>query len=285
MIRRSGTRCRFAATSSSSGRTRLASTVGACGPPWRTSQRVTSTSTPLAAAPSRVGRDRLGLDVAGEHRRPAELRGGDRQHAAAAAPVGERAVRLDRVSSSSVRRVVACEPVPNAWPGLDHDVQRAVERRLPRRAHAQAGARRPACGSCASPRRAARSWRRRRAARRPRPARRRSPAARRARRRARTRRRSPTSRSSSPPGANTISSASTTSACSRGDPHREPDHARSRTSAAQPSSSRRSRSTKPRGQAAAATSACAEMTPDAIERRRPATRGRAISTLAEQRRA
>src|SRR5262249_45025393 len=43
----SGTRSSAAATSSSSGRTRLASTTGAHGPPRRTSQRDTPTFTPL----------------------------------------------------------------------------------------------------------------------------------------------------------------------------------------------------------------------------------------------
>ena len=159
MIRRSGTRVRFAATSSSSGRTRLASTVGACGPPWRTSQRETSTLHAVGRRAGAGGVDRFGIEVAGEHRRPAELRRRDREHAAAAAPVGEGAVRRQlrqQLERQAGRRVRAR---PERLPRVDHDVQRALARRLPRRPNPQRAdieRRRGSCASSGPSRRAAR---------------------------------------------------------------------------------------------------------------------------------
>ena len=75
-------------------------------------------STPLTARVLARRLDRQRVVVDGGDRVEAELRRGDRQHAGAAAPVGEGARRA-RASSSSSRhsRVVACAPVPNAWPG------------------------------------------------------------------------------------------------------------------------------------------------------------------------
>ena len=54
-----------------------------------------STSTPLRTAFSRAEVDAQRLHVDREHRRPSEPRGQNRQHAGAAAEVGERARRLD----------------------------------------------------------------------------------------------------------------------------------------------------------------------------------------------
>ena len=66
--------------------------------------------------------DRGGLPVARQHRIPAEPGGGDRQHAAAAAPVGERAVRLEleQQLEAQPRRVVRAGPERLA--GVDHHV-------------------------------------------------------------------------------------------------------------------------------------------------------------------
>ena len=66
--------------------------------PRRGAGRSASTAmpgTPLTAAFSRVASTEARLPVAREHRVPAEPRRGDREHAAAAAPVGERAGRLE----------------------------------------------------------------------------------------------------------------------------------------------------------------------------------------------
>ena len=76
------------------------------------------------------------------------------------------------ISSASDSRVVSWAPVPNAWRGLDRDVDRARRLRLPRRAHAQVGptSTRPGarCASARPSRRRPR-WSRRRRARRRRP--------------------------------------------------------------------------------------------------------------------
>ena len=168
------------------------------------------------------GLDRRGLDVAREHRRPAELRGRDREHARCRSP-SRPARRPARARRAARARAAwsACAPVPNAWPGLDHDVERAVARPAPTAGAraAPADVERP-CASCASARpsrRAARSWRRRPARRRPPRARRRSVgqlargAVEHVLDRRRRRRRAPRG----PPGASSSSSASTSSACSR----------------------------------------------------------------------
>ena len=78
----------------------------------------TSIATPLRGARA--------ASVAGDRRRarcrtpapgPSQARRRDREDARAAAPVGERAPPAPSLSSSSVSRVVGCEPVPNACPG------------------------------------------------------------------------------------------------------------------------------------------------------------------------
>ena len=64
------------------------------------------------------GVDARRIEVERQHRREAERRGGDRQHARAAAEVDEPPRRAGSSSSSSRHsRVVACAPVPNACPG------------------------------------------------------------------------------------------------------------------------------------------------------------------------
>ena len=178
MIRRSGDRSSRAATSSSSGRTRLASTVGAHGPApahvaARDLERRPRSRARRRASPSTDA----GLDVAGEHRRPAELRGGNGQHAAAAAPVGQRARRLELREQLQRQARGGVRAGPERLPRLDDHVQRARRAAAPT---AAARAARPhvdrrverAPGSTSRP--AARWWRRRPARRRPPRARRRS---------------------------------------------------------------------------------------------------------------
>ena len=157
--------------------------------------------------------------------------------------------RRCRSPSRRARRRLRARPAARATAGssrarrcrtparVDHDVQRALARRLPRRAHAQrADVDRHVERAPARPtRRAPRSWRRRRARRRR--AARTSPSVRQLARRAVEHVldvSSPTSRSSRPPGANAISSASTSSACSRAT-RTASRITRSSTSAAQPS--------------------------------------------------
>ena len=89
--------------------------------------------------------------------RPAEPRGGDREHAGAAAPVGERArgLELEQQLQAQPGRVVRAGAEGLAR--VDHEVDAlALERRLPRRAHAQPpeppGRRRPAGGRPSSAR-------------------------------------------------------------------------------------------------------------------------------------
>ena len=153
MIRRSGTSRRFAATSSSSGRTRFASTVGAYGPPWRTSQRVTSMRHAVGRGALARGLD--GLRPRRRRRAPAPSRASPRRSPARRCRSPSRRARPP---GSSARQQLERQPGRGVragaerLAGLDHDVQRAFARRLPRRADAQAGQRRSACGSCASPR-------------------------------------------------------------------------------------------------------------------------------------
>ena len=183
-------------------------------------------------------------------------------------------------SSSSVRRVVACEPVPNAWPGLDDDVERARRAAAPTAAGPAAAAGTsigrveaapvlaPVVGQLG-----------------------RRDVDQRARRPPRARRRAS---GSSPARAvehvlDVLAGLALLQPAGREhhqlgqhelgvlalDAHGQPDHARSSTSAAQPSSSRRSRSTNPcAAQAAAARRPAPARTPEAIsvDVRRPAGR-------------
>ena len=162
----------------------------------RRSKRRTSIATPLTAAFARAACDALALVVEREHRREAELRGGDREHPRAGADVEQRrrASRSRPASSSSSsrhRRVRGVRAGAERLPGVDHDLAHAAvaarARRLPRRPHVQRGqprgapargARRrdqhravEAASSAPASRRRSRSWRsrpahRRRAARR-----------------------------------------------------------------------------------------------------------------------
>jgi hypothetical protein len=76
--------------------------------------------------------------VEAEHRRPAQLRRGDRQHARAAAEVHQRAAQLEleqQLQAQARRRVRAGA---EGLRGVDDDVERAFLGRRPRRADAQA---------------------------------------------------------------------------------------------------------------------------------------------------
>ena len=110
-----------AATRSSSGRSRLARTVGApgAGPSRSRSWRRACSADAVGRARCRASAcDRLALVVDAEHRRPAQLRGGDGEHARAAADVdAARPAGSSSSSSSRHRRVVGCAPVPNACAG------------------------------------------------------------------------------------------------------------------------------------------------------------------------
>ena len=288
-ISRSGGRSIRAATSSSSGRTRLAVTVGAHGPgSRRRSQRETSTSTPLSRAAARVAATDAALDVARQHRREAEPRGGDREHARAAAPVGQRAAAARRPSaarataaSSGARRSRTPAPgsiTTSSAPGraASHggrtrsapDVRRG--RCQSRQRTSQSSPTSVVETSTSAPPAAARRSRR-------------GPAARPERRRSRTRpcrrrRRAPRGRRARA----RASSASTELGLVARDADREPDHA-SATAAHSPSSaapvdlaqrrvdaattSSASRAQQPRGDAAARAAARAAAAMSAMQRR------------------
>ena len=117
-ISRSGGRSISAAISSSSGQTRLASTVGAHGPgARRRSQRVTVSATPFASAAASVAAtDSRSWSHASTGSKPsraaATARIPEPQPQSASGPPGGRSA-----SSASVSRVLGCAPVPNACPG------------------------------------------------------------------------------------------------------------------------------------------------------------------------
>ena len=145
-IRRAGGRRSRRATSSRSGRTRLAHTVGAHGPgARRRSQRTASTSgAPLAAAARAVAATASGSTSQADNGSVAQARGRDGQHAGAAAPVGERAARLEvqQELEAQPRRVVRARAEGRA--GLDHEVDAA-----PRRARSHGGRTRTAPAAAA----------------------------------------------------------------------------------------------------------------------------------------
>ena len=93
-----------------------------------------STSTPFRVRVLARDLDRDLVRVERRHGREAELRRGDREDARAAAEVEQAAALERRASSSRQSRVVACAPVPNAWPGSITTASASGVRVEPRRA-------------------------------------------------------------------------------------------------------------------------------------------------------
>ena len=119
----------------------FAASVGAGGGATASrSSSSASTADAVALGVAARGGDALRLVVDREHRLPAERGGGDREHARAAAEVGERAARLDleqQLEAHPRRRVRA--RAERAGGRLDHELgQRAVAGRVGGGAHAQA---------------------------------------------------------------------------------------------------------------------------------------------------
>ena len=101
------------ATSSSSGRGRLATTVGAHGAAVAQVVRPRLDRDAVARGVRADHLDRRRVDLDRRDRRPAEPRRGDRQHAGPGAPVAQRAAgRLVAAAARRHSRVVACVPAP-----------------------------------------------------------------------------------------------------------------------------------------------------------------------------
>ena len=110
----------------------------------RRSTRANSTSTPLTArvAARRLDAERVVVD--GDDRRPAELRGGDGQHARAAAEVEQRPAGAPaRAAARGTAASSAWAPVPNAWPGSMTDLGHRPARAASHGGRTRRRARRP----------------------------------------------------------------------------------------------------------------------------------------------